>query len=134
MTGKYDVQLPSTKFSNINSVEKVKAPFEGDNSNCRLNLLKGYRARYESSSAPSAVQQYCKVAAKYGLTPTQLALSFVASRPFVPSTLIGSTSQEQLLENLNSFQYEFTKEMLEDIERVHMACPDPWRTPQPGGG
>ncbi len=56
----------------------------------------GYRARYESSQAPRAVDEYCKIAAKYGVTPAQLALGFVQSRPFVPSTIIGATSVEQL--------------------------------------
>jgi hypothetical protein len=38
-------------------------------------------------------------------------------------------------ENLEAFGYDwFTDEMLEDIEEVAARYPDPWRTPQPGGG
>lgn len=135
LTGKYSVAPPKqSKFSNP-SVKTPKATFEGNDPNCRLNILQGYRARYESSQAPKAVEEYCKVAAKYGVTPTQLALGFVASRPFVPSTLIGATSSEQLEENLSAFGDDwFTDEMLDDIEEVASRYPDPWRTPQPGGG
>ena len=58
----------------------------------------------------------------------------MASRPFVPSTIVGATSCEQLEENLGAFAFEFTQEMLDDIEEVASRYPDPWRTPQPGGG
>jgi aryl-alcohol dehydrogenase-like predicted oxidoreductase len=123
-------------MANLDVPEKAKAssPYEGANPKSRLNLLRGYRARYESSAAPAAVAEYSRVAAKYGMTPSQLALSFVASRPFVPSTIVGATSCEQLEENLGAFAFEFTQEMLDDIEEVASRYPDPWRTPQPGGG
>jgi len=113
---------------------KKKGAFEGTNPKSRLNLLKGYRARYESSAAPAAVAEYSQLAAKYGMSPSQFSLAFVASRPFVPSTIIGATSGEQLEENLEAFAVEFTQEMLDDIEDVASRYPDPWRTPQPGGG
>jgi aryl-alcohol dehydrogenase-like predicted oxidoreductase len=61
-----------------------------------MSRLQGYRTRYESSQAPRAVDEYIKIAAKYGVTPAQLALGFVQSRPFVPSTIIGATSVDQL--------------------------------------
>jgi aryl-alcohol dehydrogenase-like predicted oxidoreductase len=115
-------------------VSGEKAPFEGNNPDCRLNLLKGYKLRYQTSQAPAAVTEYCKVAAKYGMSPSHLALAFVASRPFVPSTIIGATSIDQLEDNVKAFQLEFTEEMLEDVEEVAAQYPDPWRTPQPGGG
>jgi len=135
LTGKYDI-LPDPKMADLDMPTKAKilSPFEGSNPKSRLNLLKGYRARYESSAAPAAVAEYCQVAAKYGMTPSQLAISFVASRPFVPSTIIGATSGAQLEENLGAFACEFTQEMLDDIEDVSSRYPDPWRTPQPGGG
>ena len=131
LTGKYDI-LPGAKQANLDMPSKAKAaaPFEGSSPKSRLNLLKGYRARYESSAAPAAVLEYSKIAAKYGMTPSQLALAFVASRPFVPSTIIGATSAEQLEENLGAFALEFTQEMLDDIEDVASRYPDPWRTPQ----
>eukprot|EP00802_Teleaulax_amphioxeia_P004676 Tamp_04680.p1 GENE.Tamp_04680~~Tamp_04680.p1 ORF type:complete len:402 (+),score=110.87 Tamp_04680:1772-2977(+) len=135
LTGKYDV-LPDAKAANLDMPDKAKkkGAFEGTNPKSRLNLLKGYRARYESSAAPAAVAEYSQLAAKYGMSPSQFSLAFVASRPFVPSTIIGATSGEQLEENLEAFAVEFTQEMLDDIEDVASRYPDPWRTPQPGGG
>jgi len=134
LTGKYDLNIAAAKkFSKV-QVSGEKAPFEGNNPDCRLNLLKGYKLRYQTSQAPAAVAEYCKVAAKYGMSPSHLALAFVASRPFVPSTIIGATSIDQLEDNVKAFQLEFTEEMLEDVEEVAAQYPDPWRTPQPGGG
>jgi len=134
LTGKYDLNIAAAKkFSKV-QVSGEKSLFEGNNPDCRLNLLKGYKLRYQTSQAPAAVTEYCKVAAKYGMSPSHLALAFVASRPFVPSTIIGATSIDQLEDNVKAFQLEFTEEMLEDVEEVAAQYPDPWRTPQPGGG
>lgn len=42
----------------------------------RFNLFKGYMERYNKSLARDATEEYVKVAQKYGLTPTQLALAW----------------------------------------------------------
>ncbi len=52
--------------------------------------------RFNKSLARDAVSAYVGVAEKHGLTPTQLAIAWVKSRPFVTSTIIGATSMEQL--------------------------------------
>mmetsp|Transcript_5278 Transcript_5278/g.13482 ORF Transcript_5278/g.13482 Transcript_5278/m.13482 type:complete len:450 (-) Transcript_5278:70-1419(-) len=135
LSGKYQLSAPKkSKFSQA-GLKTPKAKYEGNDPNCRLNLLQGYRERYESSLAPQAVEEYSKLAAKYGVSPTQFALGFVQSRSFVPSTCIGATSVEQLEENLQAFGDDwFTEEMYDDVEEVASRFPDPWRTPQPGGG
>jgi Aldo/keto reductase family len=48
------------------------------------------------SLARQAVAEYVKVADKYGLTPSELALAWCDSRWFVASTIIGATSLDQL--------------------------------------
>mmetsp|Transcript_55223 Transcript_55223/g.131169 ORF Transcript_55223/g.131169 Transcript_55223/m.131169 type:complete len:447 (+) Transcript_55223:61-1401(+) len=135
LTGKYELSIAaaSAKFSE-NQPTVDKSHYEGSNPDCRLNLLKGYRTRYQSSLAPQAIAEYAGVAAKYGMSMSHLALAFVASRPFVPSTIVGATSTAQLEDNIQAFQLEFTEEMLADIDEVASRFPDPWRTPQPGGG
>jgi len=42
----------------------------------RFNLFKGYMERYNKSLARDATEEYVKVAQKYDLTPTQLALAW----------------------------------------------------------
>lgn len=46
----------------------------------RFNLFPGYMARYKESVVQEAVGKYSKVAEKYGLTPTELALAWCKSR------------------------------------------------------
>lgn len=53
-------------------------------------------ARYNKSPAKTAVNAYIELAAKYGVTPTQLALAWLHQRSCVTSTIIGATSAEQL--------------------------------------
>ena len=59
--------------------------------------------RYLQSDNERAVNQYCDLAAKYGLTPTQLALWWCYQNELVASTIIGATSMEQLEENLHAY-------------------------------
>lgn len=40
--------------------------------------------------------EYCDIADKYGMTPTELALAWCQSRWFVISTIIGATNLTQL--------------------------------------
>ena len=49
----------------------------------------------------------------------QLAQSFVNSRPFVTSNIIGATTMDQLKENVESINIEFTDEMMEKVNEIH---------------
>lgn len=72
--------------------------------NARLTLFKRF-ARYNGSDmAIQATQAYCDLAAEFKLSPAQMALAFVQSRPFVASTIIGATSMAQLQQNIASEQ------------------------------
>ena len=56
---------------------------------------------------------------------THLALAFVNTRPFVTSNIIGATTMDQLKENIESIDFEISKEIIEDINRVHHNNPNP---------
>ena len=49
----------------------------------------------------------------------QLAQSFVNSRPFVTSNIIGATTMDQLKENVESINIEFTDEMMDRVNEIH---------------
>ena len=66
-----------------------------------------------------------KLAEEYDLTPTHLAHAFVNSRPFVTSNIIGATTMEQLKENVESINIEFTDEMMERVNEIHNNNPNP---------
>jgi aryl-alcohol dehydrogenase-like predicted oxidoreductase len=104
LTGKY-----------INKTEK----------NSRLGLFGDWFTRYSNDECLQAVEKYLKIADKYNLSLTHLALAFVNTRPFVTSNIIGATTMEQLRENIDSVNIEITETMLEDINQVHSSQPNP---------
>ena len=55
----------------------------------------------------------------------QLAQAFVNSRPFVTSNIIGATTMDQLKENVESINVEFTDEMMDRVNEIHNNNPNP---------
>jgi aryl-alcohol dehydrogenase-like predicted oxidoreductase len=90
----------------------------------RLNIFK-QMSRYNSENAHTATANYLEIAETYQVSLAQLSLAFVNSRPFVTSNIIGATSMEQLRENIDSINIEFSDEMLKDINAVHELIPNP---------
>lgn len=74
----------------------------------------------------AATQKYVDLAREHGLDPCQMALSFVNSRPFVASNLIGATSMEQLVSNIDSIDVTLSDEVLQGIARIHREHPMPY--------
>jgi len=107
LTGKY-----------LDGAQPVGARLAGDSLYSRFS-------RYSSPQAEQATQAYVELAKQSGLSPTQLALAFVLSRPFVTSTLVGATSLEQLGENLDSLDVNLSDSALEGIEAIHSIVPNP---------
>ncbi len=75
--------------------------------------------RYSSPQAQAATECYVQLARQLGLTPAQLALAFVRQQPFVASTIIGATTEDQLRENLSSVEITLEDEALAAIELIH---------------
>ncbi|MGE8499772.1 MAG: NADP(H)-dependent aldo-keto reductase [Pseudomonas sp.] len=85
----------------------------------------GRFARYATPEAESAVRAYVELARSRDLSPAQLALAFVASRPFVTSALSGATSLAQLQENLGSLELQLDDELLTALNAIHARLPNP---------
>jgi aryl-alcohol dehydrogenase-like predicted oxidoreductase len=90
----------------------------------RLTLFERF-ARYNSPQAEAATLAYVELANEYGLDPAQLALAYVNSRPFVTSNLIGATTLAQLATDIASVDVVLAAEVLEKIEAIHLAQPNP---------
>ncbi len=90
----------------------------------RLSLFPDY-TRYSSPAAERATAEYIRLARHHGLEPSQMALAFVNSRAFLTSTIIGATTLEQLRSNISSIEVELSGEVLEGIEAIHTAHPNP---------
>lgn len=91
----------------------------------RLALFADYFDRYSSPQAEKAVASYAQLAREHGLTPTQLALAFVNSRPFITSNIIGATTIDQLKENISSADITLNDSILAGIEAIHQRQPNP---------
>ena len=90
----------------------------------RMALFKGWE-RHLNPLAMRAYDEYYKLAKDFNLTMVQLAQSFVNSRPFVTSNIIGATTMEQLKENIGSVNIDFTDEMMERVDKIHNENPNP---------
>lgn len=91
----------------------------------RVNLFPGYAQRYTKPNVQPATAAYAALAHKHGMSPAQLALSFVYHRWFVTSTIIGATTMSQLQENIQAWQKPLSDEILQEIEAVHLRYMNP---------
>ncbi len=87
--------------------------------NARMTLFERMRGRYSNQHAENAVLEYQKIAFKYNLNLTQMAINFVTKQNFVTSNIIGATSITQLEENINSIDCKLNEEVMDEIEKVH---------------
>ena len=90
----------------------------------RMALFKGWE-RHLNPLAMQAYDKYFELAKDFNLTMVQLAQSFVNSRPFVTSNIIGATTMDQLKENVESINIEFTDEMMDRVNEIHNNNPNP---------
>ena len=91
----------------------------------RLTLYSNMYTRYTKEKGIKYSRKLNELARESGITPTQMALGFVNSRPFVTSNIIGATNIDQLNENIKTFDLELSEDLLEKIEEIHDDCPFP---------
>lgn len=81
--------------------------------------------RYTGERVERAVAAYVDLARRHGLDPAQMALAYVAARPFVASMLIGATTMEQLRANIAAGALALSEEVIAQIENIHRDHPNP---------
>ena len=91
----------------------------------RGNLFPRFIARYMGDGSSEAVRRYEAIAAKNGITLTELSLAFVNQLPFVTSNIIGATKMDQLKENIGSIYIDLSAETIAEINAVHAEIPNP---------
>ena len=91
----------------------------------RVTMFLGYAQRYKKPGVFPASAAYTKLARAHGLTPVQLALSFVYHRWFVKSTIIGATTMAQLKQNIDAWQTRLSPELVQEIEHLHLTMMNP---------
>ena len=93
--------------------------------NSRMGLFPDFMTRYQTAAAEKAIRQYAELSKDYGLTPTELALGFVNTRPFVTANIIGATTLAQLKENIDTVDISISEELEEKIRLIHLECKNP---------
>lgn len=78
--------------------------------------------RHNEYSEP-AIRCYNNLARDHGLDPCQMALAFVAARPFVTSVIIGATSMEQLKSNIAAADITLNEDVLRGIQSIYHRYP-----------
>jgi aryl-alcohol dehydrogenase-like predicted oxidoreductase len=73
----------------------------------------------------AATAAYLDVAAKHGLDPSQMAIAFCLTRPFMTSAIIGATKMDQLKICIGAKDLTLTDAVMEDIATVRRAHPMP---------
>ena len=98
------------------------------------NIPKGSRWSYrqrnglfrDTPTVHAAVEAYKKVADKHGMSVAQLSLLWVDNVNGVASTIIGATKMEQLTEDIDAFDLEYSDELAADIAAVLREYPVPF--------
>jgi len=91
----------------------------------RLSAVYRTFNRYDSASAQEAIAGYVEVAQQHNISPAQLALAYVISKPFVASALTGQTSLAQLRDNLGALDVALSEEIQAQVAAIHQRIPNP---------
>lgn len=92
--------------------------------NARLTLFENY-SRYSNVQSQAATKKYVALARCHDISPAQMALAYVNTRPFVGGNIIGATNLDQLKENIQSIDITLSEEVIQAIEDIHQAIPNP---------
>lgn len=75
--------------------------------------------RYLTPSGIKAAEKYVMLARQHGLKPEQMAIAFTLQQQFTTASIIGATSLEQLVSNIDSINVTLSAAVLDEIERIH---------------
>ena len=93
--------------------------------NARYTLWPSRFSRHHTKKGEIAIEKYVKLAKKHNISPSTFANAFVNDRPFVTSNIIGATTIDQLKENIDSIGITLSREVLEEIQNIHLSNPNP---------
>ncbi|WP_299604532.1 aldo/keto reductase [uncultured Tateyamaria sp.] len=80
----------------------------------------------KTERAFEAVDAYLAVARKHGLDPSQMALAWCMTRPFMCSVIFGATTMDQLDVAIGAADLQLSDEVLADLDTAHRAHPMPY--------
>lgn len=114
LTGKYNGKLDDSYDPIDKSLDKA-----------RFVMFKSFQGRFISKTVFEETQKYMDLAKSKGMSVATLAQAFCKSRWYIPSSIIGATTMEQLKENIDAFEVDLDKETLDEIDIIHNERKDP---------
>ena len=93
--------------------------------NARYTLWPSNFDRHHTQRGEVAISKYVELAKKYNIDPSTFANAYVNNRSFVTSNIIGATNMNQLKENIDSIDITLSKDILSEIEEIHLSDPNP---------
>lgn len=91
----------------------------------RMSLSENLGGR-KTQRAFSAVDAYLEIAKRHELDPTQMALAWCKTRPFMGSIIFGATTMPQLEVCLGAIDLELSSDVIAEIDAAHQAHPMPY--------
>lgn len=88
--------------------------------------LSGDLGGRKTQRAFEAVDLYLKIAKKHGLDPTQMALAWCLTRPFMGSVIFGARAKGQLKIALGAADVTLSDEVLKELDMANQLCPMPF--------
>lgn len=114
LTGKYN-----------GKIGKDGSVLDPDISQARHVLRPNFQSRYLTAATLKATEKYMSIAKHHNISVATLALAFTKSRWYIPSTIVGCSSLEHVKANIDSFDVDLEKNVLEQIDKVHFLNKDP---------
>ena len=87
--------------------------------NTRFTLWPGRFDRHFTKKGELAIEKYINLSHKYKINPILLAHSFVLSRPFLTSSIMGVSDLDQLKQNIKSIDFLIENNILKKINEIH---------------
>lgn len=84
-----------------------------------------FLSRMLSPGRQRAIAAYVELARTHGIEPAHMALAFAKAQPFMASVLMAASSASQLESNLAAIPLSLPKEVIQAINAIHDANPNP---------
>ncbi len=116
----YRENIPLLAYSPLAFGALVDKPRKGG----RFDVYDDIGVRYRTAKVQKIIQKYRDLAKRNNMTLPELAISFIASQPFVHSVIIGPATAEQCQNGISACQKKLSPEILEAIEKIHEEHPN----------
>ena len=91
----------------------------------RITLWSKEFPRYFTAAGIKATEEYINLARANDIDPSQMAIAYLLTKPFITSIIIGATTMEQLKINVASVDLELSSDVLEGIEKLIVKYSNP---------